>query len=91
MIFAFLFGASTGSFLTVVAYRLPRRESLSKPSSHCPVCNTPLAWRDNVPVFGWLLLRGKCRYCGVAISPRYPLIEFGTGTLFAGLALLVVR
>ena len=89
--FAFAFGASIGSFLTVVVHRVPRHESLSKPPSHCPNCNTPLAWRDNIPVFGWLRLGGKCRYCKTGISPRYPLIEFTAGALFAAVALALLR
>ncbi len=67
----------------MVVWRLPRDESLVSPGSHCPKCNTPLAWFDNIPVFGWLALRGKCRYCKEPISPRYPIIEAVTGLLFA--------
>src|SRR3954463_5387434 len=82
--FLFVFGACIGSFLNVVVWRLPRGESLVTPPSHCPKCNTKLAWRDNVPVFGWLFLRGRCRYCREPISARYPIIEFLTGAIFAG-------
>ncbi len=71
-----------GSFLNVVAYRLPQGQSILWPPSRCPRCQRPLTWRDNVPVAGWLLLRGRCRYCRGAISPRYPLVEFSTGLLF---------
>jgi leader peptidase (prepilin peptidase)/N-methyltransferase len=78
----FLAGLAIGSFLNVVAYRLPREESLSSPPSHCPSCDTPIKWYDNVPVLGWLLLRGHCRACGAAISWRYPAVELGTGLLF---------
>ena len=70
-----VFGAVVGSFLNVVAYRLPRHESLVSPGSHCPSCNTPVKPYDNVPVLGWLLLRGRCRSCRAPISPRYPAIE----------------
>ncbi len=70
-----MFGAVVGSFLNVVAYRLPRHESLVSPGSHCPNCNTPVKPYDNVPVLGWLLLRGRCRSCRAPISPRYPAIE----------------
>ena len=80
--FAFAFGACIGSFLNVVVWRLPRNESLVSPPSHCPKCNTKLAWYDNIPVFGWILLKGKCRYCKQPISPRYPIVEAITGLLF---------
>jgi leader peptidase (prepilin peptidase)/N-methyltransferase len=78
---AAVFGAVIGSFLNVVAYRLPRRESLMTPGSRCPSCNTPIKPYDNVPVIGWLLLRGRCRACAVPISPRYPIIEAITAVL----------
>src|SRR5438309_5983271 len=81
--FVFILGAVVGSFLNVVVWRLPRGESLITPPSHCPKCNTPLAWYDNIPVFGWIMLKGRCRYCNQAISPRYPIIEAVTGCLFA--------
>ena len=83
----FVVGACVGSFLNVVAWRLPNRMSLSWPGSHCPSCKKPILLRDNVPVFGWLWLRGRCRSCGVRISPRYPIVEFITGVAFAALAL----
>src|ERR1700761_6169590 len=82
IVFAFAFGAVIGSFLNVVVWRLPRGESLVSPPSHCPKCNTRLAWFDNIPVFGWLMLRGKCRYCREPISARYPIVEAITGLLF---------
>ena len=78
----FLAGLAIGSFLNVVAYRLPRGESLAAPPSHCPSCDTPIKWYDNVPVLGWLMLRGRCRACGEPISWRYPAVELGTGLLF---------
>ena len=80
---AAIFGAIVGSFLNVVAYRLPRKESLLHPPSRCPHCETPIKPYDNVPVLGWLWLRGKCRACGAKISPRYPIIEALTGVLCA--------
>jgi leader peptidase (prepilin peptidase)/N-methyltransferase len=80
--FVFAFGACIGSFLNVVVWRLPRGESLVTPPSHCPKCNTPLAWYDNIPVFGWIFLKGRCRYCKEPISPRYPIVEAITGALF---------
>jgi leader peptidase (prepilin peptidase) / N-methyltransferase len=80
------FGATIGSFLNVIAYRLPRAESLVHPGSRCPGCGTAIKVYDNVPVFGWLLLRGRCRSCRLPISPRYPIIE----ALTASLAVAVV-
>jgi len=82
-----VFGLAIGSFLNVVIYRLPRHMSVSKPPSHCPACDTELSARDNIPLVSWLALRGRCRHCGVPISPRYPTVELVTGVLFAGLAL----
>jgi leader peptidase (prepilin peptidase)/N-methyltransferase len=82
--FVFALGACVGSFLNVVVWRLPRGESLVHPPSRCPKCGHKLAWFDNVPVFGWLWLKGKCRYCSNPISPRYPIVEAITGLIFAG-------
>jgi len=76
-------GAIFGSFLNVVAYRLPRGESLSRPRSRCPQCQTPIRPYDNVPVVSWLALRGRCRSCRAPISARYPLVEAMTGLLCA--------
>ncbi|WP_084037787.1 A24 family peptidase [Demequina sp. NBRC 110053] len=75
-------GLVVGSFLNVVAWRVPRGESISHPRSACPACGHPVRARDNVPVVSWLLLRGKCRDCGEPISARYPLIEAATSVLF---------
>ena len=86
--FMFLLGASVGSFINVVVWRLPRGESLSHPRSHCPKCNHKLAWKDNIPIFGWIFLRGKCRYCKNPISPRYPIVEFITAMLLVTYYLL---
>lgn len=80
----FVLGLVFGSFANVVIQRVPRDESLVKPPSECPKCLTPLQWRDNIPIVSWLLLRGKCRHCGEPISARYPLVELGTGLVFAG-------
>ena len=80
-------GLAVGSFLNVVIYRVPRKESVVRPRSACPSCGTPIADRDNIPVFSWLLLRGKCRTCARPISPRYPMVELLTGSLFGGAAL----
>jgi leader peptidase (prepilin peptidase)/N-methyltransferase len=80
-------GAIAGSFLNVIAYRLPRRESLIMPGSHCPVCGAPVRPYDNVPILSYLLLRGRCRSCSAAISRRYPLVEVLTAGLCAGAVL----
>jgi leader peptidase (prepilin peptidase)/N-methyltransferase len=85
--FAGVLGAIFGSFLNVVAYRLPRHESLVVPASHCPKCGTPLKAYDNIPILSWLLLRGHCRSCAASISPRYPLVEALTAALCVGAVL----
>jgi leader peptidase (prepilin peptidase)/N-methyltransferase len=85
---AALAGLVIGSFLNVVAHRLPRRESLVAPGSRCPSCGAPVKPYDNVPVVSWLLLRGRCRSCGAPISPRYPLVEAATAVLFASVVLV---
>lgn len=82
IVWLFVLGACVGSFLNVVVWRLPRGESLITPPSRCPKCNTGLAWYDNVPIFGWIFLKGRCRYCKEPISMRYPIIEAVTGGLF---------
>jgi leader peptidase (prepilin peptidase)/N-methyltransferase len=84
---AAIFGAILGSFLNVVAYRLPRGESLLHPPSACPSCGTPIKPYDNVPVLGWLWLRGRCRACGAPISVKYPIVEAVTGLLCAACVL----
>ena len=82
-----LVGAAVGSFLNVVIARVPEGESIVRPRSRCPSCRTPIAWHDNVPVVSWLLLRGRCRRCGVRISPRYLVVELlGAGAALARLA-----
>lgn len=83
------FGLLLGSFLNVVAYRLPRGESLVTPASRCPGCDTPIKPYDNVPVLSWLLLRGRCRSCATPIAWRYPLVELATALLMA-LAVVVI-
>jgi prepilin signal peptidase PulO-like enzyme (type II secretory pathway) len=84
----FIFGGCVGSFLNVVVYRLPAGLSLLYPGSRCPSCLTPIRAADNVPIFGWLLLAGRCRACGNRISLRYPLVEFATAAVFALFAAL---
>ncbi|NLX25648.1 MAG: prepilin peptidase [Lentisphaerae bacterium] len=81
----FLFGACWGSFLNVCIYRIPAELSVVKPRSRCPKCMTNLTWRDNIPILGWLLLGGKCRYCKAPISPRYPIVELITALLFTAI------
>jgi leader peptidase (prepilin peptidase)/N-methyltransferase len=79
-------GAVIGSFLNVVIHRVPLGESIVFPGSRCPECGTDLAPWDNVPVVSWLLLRGRCRHCGTAISARYPAVELLTAGVFAAVA-----
>jgi leader peptidase (prepilin peptidase)/N-methyltransferase len=88
VIFLGLGGLIVGSFLNVVAFRLPRGESLVAPGSHCPSCETPIKPYDNVPVLGWLLLRGRCRACRAQISARYPLVEAVTAVLAVAVVLV---
>jgi len=77
------FGLLIGSFLNVVVYRVPAKQSIVSPPSACPNCSTPIRRRDNIPVLSWLILRGKCRDCRAPISRRYPLVELATGLFFA--------
>jgi leader peptidase (prepilin peptidase)/N-methyltransferase len=86
-VLAGVLGLAVGSFLNVVIYRLPRKESLSKPRSRCPGCGRQIRARDNIPVVSWLLLRGRCRDCGEPISARYPLVELLTAALCVGVVL----
>ena len=85
-----LVGCCVGSFLNVCAYRIPLGLSLLWPRSRCPRCLAAVRVYDNVPVFGWLILRGRCRQCGEAISSRYPVVELVTGVSFAGVYLASV-
>jgi leader peptidase (prepilin peptidase)/N-methyltransferase len=88
-VLAFFWGASWGSFANVVAWRLPEGRSIVRPSSACPACGAPIRWYHNLPVLGWLLLRGRCADCGVGISVRYPLVELTTGALALAFWLLL--
>ena len=81
-IIIFIFGLLFGSFYNVVGLRLPKGESIVYPGSHCPKCNHKLSWYENIPLFSYLFLRGKCKNCKTEISIMYPLIEFLTGVLF---------
>jgi leader peptidase (prepilin peptidase) / N-methyltransferase len=82
IILAAVGGLIVGSFLNVVAYRLPRGESLVKPRSRCPHCGTQLRAVDNIPVVSWVALRGRCHHCGAPVSARYPLGELTTAALY---------
>src|SRR5882757_8257729 len=84
---AAVFGAMVGSFLNVCIYRIPANQSIVTPGSHC-ACGQPIAWYDNIPVFSWLVLRGRARCCGRPFSFRYPAIELLTAALFLACALL---
>ncbi|GIF19129.1 leader peptidase (prepilin peptidase)/N-methyltransferase [Actinoplanes tereljensis] len=86
LVYVGLLGLAIGSFLNVVIHRVPRNESLVRPGSHCPHCGHAIRARHNVPVFGWLLLRGRCADCSAPISMRYPLVEAGTAALFVAVA-----
>jgi leader peptidase (prepilin peptidase)/N-methyltransferase len=88
IVFAALSGLIVGSFLNVVVYRLPIGESLVAPGSRCPSCGTAIKPYDNVPVLGWLVLRGRCRACRTAISSRYPLVEALTAVLAVAVVLV---
>jgi leader peptidase (prepilin peptidase)/N-methyltransferase len=87
--FFFVFGAVVGSFVGVVAHRVPRGESIVGPRSRCPNCGGQIPAYDNVPIVSWMLLRGRCRSCGERISMRYPAIELAVGVLFAGTYLIL--
>jgi leader peptidase (prepilin peptidase) / N-methyltransferase len=95
--FFFLFGIVIGSFLNVCISRIPEGLSIVSPASRCPRCLNPIKPYDNIPLFGWLILRGKCRNCALPISPMYPLVEFATGLIFIltyyeyGLTLLTLK
>jgi leader peptidase (prepilin peptidase)/N-methyltransferase len=80
--FAFSLGACVASFLNVCIWRLPREESVVRPGSHCPNCNAPIRWYQNIPIFSWCCLRGRCANCHKPISPRYVIVELLGGVLF---------
>jgi leader peptidase (prepilin peptidase) / N-methyltransferase len=80
-------GLAVGSFLNVVAARLPLKRSIVSPGSACPSCETSIAWYDNIPLVSYAVLRGRCRHCGVSISWRYPAVEAATAALVACTAL----
>lgn len=88
VVFVTLFGSVIGSFLNVVAYRVPARRSIVSPPSACPHCGSPVRGYDNIPIVSWFVLRGKCRDCHAPISVRYPLVELGTALLFLAVAVV---
>lgn len=79
--FALVFGLLIGSFLNVCILRLPAGRSVTLPRSRCPQCNAIISWYDNIPLVSYVMLRGRCRHCGAAISPRYALVEAATGAI----------
>ena len=79
---AFVFGAVVGSFLNVCIHRMPRSQSIVSPPSACPHCGTHIRWIHNIPLVTYLMIRGKCRYCGAAITPRYFVVELLTAIMF---------
>lgn len=81
-VFVFLFGACVGSFLNVLVWRLPTGQSVVTPPSRCPKCGHRLSWRENLPILGWFLLRGRCKACRIPISFQYPAVEFIVALLF---------
>lgn len=90
MVFIFCFGACVGSFLNVVIYRLPAGMSVINPPSRCPTCGANLKFfRENLPILGWFMVKGKCRYCGAKISPQYMIIEIMMALVFLGLYILM--
>lgn len=89
VVLSIVLGGVIGSFANVAIYRVPRGESVVSPPSHCPNCDAPIRARHNVPVLGWLVLRGKCHDCGNPISARYPLVEAGMALAFGGVALVL--
>ena len=88
IVFSFAFGASAGSLINVLVYRLPRGLDVVWEGSRCPCCETKLTWRENIPVFGWLALGGRCRFCRSKISAEYPLVEALVGFLWAAMFLI---
>lgn len=87
-IIIFLYGIVVGSFLNVCIYRIPKKENIAIVRSHCMTCNYQLKWYDNIPLFSWIILRGRCRNCKAPISPQYPIIEASNGLLWLLIAIV---
>lgn len=87
-VFMIAYGACIGSLINVLVYRLPRGMGIVTPPSRCPSCDHKLTWRENIPIFGWILLRGRCRFCKNSISPEYPIVEAFVGLVFLTVYLL---
>ena len=85
LLFVTAVGACIGSLVNVLVYRLPLGLDVVVPTSRCPTCNHKLTWRENIPIFGWILLRGKCRFCKASISPEYPIVETIVALLYGGI------
>ena len=81
-VIVFVFGCFIGSFLNVCIWRRPRGESIVWPGSHCPKCNAPIRWYQNIPIVSWIALRGRCANCRKPISVRYPIVELAGGLVF---------
>ena len=89
ILLAVIFGLIGGSFITALSFRSPKGKSIANGRSCCPVCGHVLSWKDLFPVFSWLILKGKCRYCSCKISARYPIIELATVILFIVIAFVI--
>lgn len=85
LLFVIAVGACIGSLINVLVYRMPRGLDVVVPTSRCPKCDHKLTWRENIPILGWILLRGKCRFCKAKISPEYPIVESIVALLFGGI------
>jgi len=85
LLFVTAVGACIGSLTNVLVYRIPLGLDVVTPTSRCPKCNHKLTWRENIPIFGWIILRGKCRFCNCKISPEYPIVETIVAVLFGGI------
>ena len=85
LLFVTAVGACIGSLTNVLVYRMPLGLDVVTPTSRCPKCDHKLSWRENIPIFGWLILRGKCRFCNCKISAEYPIVETIVALLFGGI------
>ncbi|MCR9076528.1 MAG: prepilin peptidase, partial [bacterium] len=85
LLFVIAVGACIGSLVNVLVYRIPLGLDVVVPTSRCPKCDHKLTWRENIPILGWILLRGKCRFCKAKISPEYPIVETVVAILFGAI------